>query len=367
MKKAISFALAFVMVLTLLPVSAFAGQAYKINCVNCAATLDGPEVENRQIIEYAEEGQVVYLFVPPELVPEGEYILDIYYEEAPDVHLEGDHFTMVPYSFTVYGGTGEKSNHDFDLASGEYVIDATLFSMLTDIFEGVDGKDELDLDGDGSGDVAFAESGDKIALSATDSAIKKGMTTFTKNVTDVYSPLGRLTFTFPTPAPTPTPAPAMRTVTWKTYDGKLLRTEKIPVTQTVSDKGLKTTRPSDGVYKYTFKEWSKSTDKLGNVTFIPKFTRKAIPIKLSAPSTKSFKAKQNTKKLTVTLKIDNKYAKSKKLTLTIKGKKYSAKTNSKGKAVFKIKKLVKKGTYAATVKYVGKPQNISKKIKIKVK
>ncbi|MBP3790554.1 MAG: hypothetical protein ILA26_00825 [Methanobrevibacter sp.] len=59
-----------------------------------------------------------------------------------------------------------------------------------------------------------------------------------------------------------------------------------------------------------------------------------------------------------------------KVTLKIKGKKaIKAKTNSKGKAVFKIKKLTKKGTYKATVtfkanKYYNK---VTKKVKIRVK
>ena len=36
-----------------------------------------------------------------------------------------------------------------------------------------------------------------------------------------------------------------------------------------------------------------------------------------------------------------------KVTLKVKGKTYAAKTNSKGKATFKITKLTKKGTYKA--------------------
>ena len=46
-----------------------------------------------------------------------------------------------------------------------------------------------------------------------------------------------------------------------------------------------------------------------------------------------------------------------------------AKTNSKGKATFNLKKLTKKGTYTATVKYKGDKYNkaASKKVKIKVK
>jgi hypothetical protein len=53
----------------------------------------------------------------------------------------------------------------------------------------------------------------------------------------------------------------------------------------------------------------------------------------------------------------------------IKGKKYKAKTNKKGKATFKIKKLTKKGTFKATVKFKGNKyyKPTSKKVKIKCK
>ena len=57
------------------------------------------------------------------------------------------------------------------------------------------------------------------------------------------------------------------------------------------------------------------------------------------------------------------------VTLKINKKTYKAKTNSKGKATFKIKKLTKKGTFKATVtfkatKYYNK---VTKKVKIKIK
>lgn len=73
-----------------------------------------------------------------------------------------------------------------------------------------------------------------------------------------------------------------------------------------------------------------------------------------AASAKSFKVKTKTKKYTITLKTNlNKVMKSTKVTLKVKGKTYSAKTNSKGKATFKITKLTKKGKYAAVVNYKG--------------
>ena len=65
-----------------------------------------------------------------------------------------------------------------------------------------------------------------------------------------------------------------------------------------------------------------------------------------------------------------KVIKNAKITLKIKGKKViTAKTNSKGKATFKITKLTKKGKYTATVKFVGSGyyKAVSKSVKITVK
>ena len=51
------------------------------------------------------------------------------------------------------------------------------------------------------------------------------------------------------------------------------------------------------------------------------------------------------------------------------GKTYTAKTNTKGKAVFKIKKINKKGTFKATVTFKGNTyyKKVSKKVKIKIR
>ena len=95
---------------------------------------------------------------------------------------------------------------------------------------------------------------------------------------------------------------------------------------------------------------------------------KATP-KLSAPK-KTFKKSVKTKKYTVTLKSNlNKVMKNTKVTLKVNKKIYSAKTNSKGKATFKITNLKKKGTFKATVKYSGskyyKAKSVTTKIKVK--
>ena len=86
---------------------------------------------------------------------------------------------------------------------------------------------------------------------------------------------------------------------------------------------------------------------------------------------KSFKLKTKTKKYTITLKSTStgKALKKTKVTLKVNGKTYKAKTNSKGKATFKITKLNKKGKYKAVIKYKGnsKYKGVSKKVKITVK
>jgi hypothetical protein len=77
-------------------------------------------------------------------------------------------------------------------------------------------------------------------------------------------------------------------------------------------------------------------------------------------SSKSYKASAKTKSYTVTLKtvpgssIDGKtYLKSgKKITLTVNGKSYSAKTNDKGQATFKLN-LNRRGSYSAVIKFEG--------------
>lgn len=100
-----------------------------------------------------------------------------------------------------------------------------------------------------------------------------------------------------------------------------------------------------------------------------KFTVKKATPKITAKK-KTFKASKKTKKYTITLKDNNKKAiKKAKVTLKVKGKTYKAKTNSKGKATFKITKLNKKGTYKAKITYKGNKyfKKATKSVKIKVK
>ena len=93
---------------------------------------------------------------------------------------------------------------------------------------------------------------------------------------------------------------------------------------------------------------------------------KKATVKLTA-NAKTFKKSVKIKKYTITLKNNlNKVMKNTKVTLKVNGKTYSAKTNSKGQATFKITKLTKKGKFTAIVKYgVSKFYN-SKTVKPKI-
>ena len=75
--------------------------------------------------------------------------------------------------------------------------------------------------------------------------------------------------------------------------------------------------------------------------------------KLTA-SKKTFKLKAKSKKYTITLNDDfAQPIKNAMVTIKVNGKTYKAKTNSMGKATFKITKLKKKGRFKATVRYAG--------------
>ena len=84
---------------------------------------------------------------------------------------------------------------------------------------------------------------------------------------------------------------------------------------------------------------------------------------------KTFKRKAKVKKYTITLKSGKNPIKKVKVTIKVGKKTYSAKTNAKGKATFKIKKLTKKGKYTAIIKFKGNKsfKPTTKKVKIVIK
>lgn len=153
-------------------------------------------------------------------------------------------------------------------------------------------------------------------------------------------------------------------------------------------KGVKVTiRLSNGISK-TFTTDSKgqvklSTDNLKISTYSATITLNAfgkylkatktakITVKKATPKLtakkKAFKKSVKTKKYKVALKTNrNKVMKNVKVSLKVKGKTYYAKTNSKGKATFKIKKLTKKGTFKAVVKFKGNKYYNAKTVKAKI-
>ena len=165
-------------------------------------------------------------------------------------------------------------------------------------------------------------------------------------------------------------------VTLKDKNGNVLAGQRISIklngktyTRTTNSKGQASLALSLVPKTYTATINFAGKDKYTKSSTTAKIVvTKATP-KLAAAK-KTFKVKTKTKKYTVTLKTNKgKVMKNTKVTLKVKGKTYNAKTNSKGKAMFKITKLTKKGTFKAVVKYGGNKyyKALSKTVKIVVK
>ena len=163
-------------------------------------------------------------------------------------------------------------------------------------------------------------------------------------------------------------------VTLKDEFGNLISGAKV----SININGAKTvTTGSDGKAKLTTDGYAPKTSYTAKITFAgdgnynassatAKVTIKKATVKLTAKA-KSFKRSVKTKKYTITLKDNNnKVMKNTKVTIKVNKKTYSAKTNSKGQATFKITKLTKKGKYTATVKYAGSKFYNAKTVKPKI-
>ena len=165
--------------------------------------------------------------------------------------------------------------------------------------------------------------------------------------------------------------------TLKDEKGNVLKGVKVSVvlngktsTPTTDNKGqVKVSTNNIAPNKYPVKITFNGNDNYLKTTKSVTATVKKANVKLTAKNAK-LKAKTKTKKYSVTLKDNNgKAMKKVKLTLKIKGKKYTAKTNSKGKATFKITKFTKKGKHATTITFkANKYYNaLNKKVKLTVK
>ena len=165
-------------------------------------------------------------------------------------------------------------------------------------------------------------------------------------------------------------------ITLKDAKGKALANKKVTVKVGSISKTLKTNSKGQvsvnvatlvpKTYTATVKFAGDSSYKASTVK--PKVVVSKAKPKLAAKA-KTFKVKAKVKKYTATLKNNKgKVLKKVKLTLKVGKKTYTAKTNAKGVATFKVK-LTKKGKNTATVKFAGNKyfKALSKKVKITVK
>ena len=126
--------------------------------------------------------------------------------------------------------------------------------------------------------------------------------------------------------------------------------------------------PNLAIGTYSVKATFKQDDVFKNSTKSTKFAvQKATPT--ITASAKTFLDTQKTKQYSITLKNKGKVLSNKKVTLKVDGVVYSAKTNAKGVATFKMTKLTKLSAKNAVISFAGdKDYNkISSKSKITVK
>ena len=166
------------------------------------------------------------------------------------------------------------------------------------------------------------------------------------------------------------------TATLKDADGKVLANKK--VTFTVNGKTYSATTNAKGVATVKLaltaaKTYTVSIKFAGDNVYAASTVSAKVKLnkektKVTAPK-KTFKRSAKTKKVVITLKNSKgKAIAKKKITLTVNKKKYTAKTNKKGKATIKVK-LTKKGTFKYKVKFAGDTQYkaAKKNGKIKIK
>ena len=165
-------------------------------------------------------------------------------------------------------------------------------------------------------------------------------------------------------------------ITLKDSSGKVLSGVEV----TVEVNGAKTyTTDKNGQVKVTTKGLAPKTYAAkvtfnGNAFYEKSAKEIKVTIKKATPKVtakkKTFKRSVKVKKYSIVLKNNvGKAIKKAKVTIKIGKKTYTAKTNSKGKATFKIKKLIKKGKYKAKISYKGNKyyNKVTKKVNIRIK
>lgn len=165
-------------------------------------------------------------------------------------------------------------------------------------------------------------------------------------------------------------------ITLKDANGKALANKKVTVKVGTISKTLKTNskgQVSVNVATLVPKTYTATVKFAGDSSYKASTVKPKVVVKKATPKmtakAKTFKVKTKVKKVTATLKNNKgKVLKKVKLTLKVGKKTYTAKTNAKGVATFKVK-LTKKGKYTGTVKFAGSKyyKALSKKVKITVK
>ena len=172
-------------------------------------------------------------------------------------------------------------------------------------------------------------------------------------------------------------------VTVKDEKGNLLDGKKVTFRLDGKNIGSATTN-GEGVATIKLTEKILKAAKAGKRNLVVEFAgdtnykafSKTVRITINKEKTKikakkkTFKGTKKVKKYKITLKDSKGNAiKKVKVTLKIKGKTYKTKTNTKGKATFKIKNLKKKGKYKAIIKFGGNDyyKKATKKMKIKIR
>ena len=314
---------------------------------------------------------------------------------------------------TYYALTGEDNGWVVDLSPGTYKavlsldshpevepVNATLTinkakagitptNPAIDLFVGDSSKVEYTLTPTDSGDITFTSNNPNVVTvdsTGKIKAISEGTATITISLTsDNYEASDTTVNVAVSKKATKLTASAVTTtynvakdlvITLKDVDGNLISGAQITVDLNGAKKYTtdKNGQVKVAVGKLVPKTYTAKISFAGDANYKASSTTAKVTVKKATPKltakAKTFKFEDKTKKYKVTLK-DNKgnALKNKKVTLKVKGKTYSANTNNKGVATFKLTKLNKKGKFNAVITYAGDKyyKKATKKAKVTVK